>query len=605
MHEVETSPTLLQDFALITVAAAVALILFRRLNQPPILGYLLTGVLIGPYTLPVSPVGNIESIRLLADVGLVVLLFALGLELGWDRIRRVGLRVVLIGAIEISLMVVIGYQIGKLLGWSANEALFLGAAVSISSSAVIIKMLSDTAELKSIRGQLVVGILVVEDFAAVVLLSALTGIATTGASSPADVLGIVGKLVLFVVASLVLGRLFAHRITSILVRFKSTEMLLLGSLGLCFGLALLADELGLSAAAGAFLMGTVLGDTLHASRIIRITSPVRDLLAAIFFVSIGMLANFAELGKYLMPAVVVTLVVVFGKLITTTAGAFLTGHGGQTSVSVGTATTQTGEFSLAMAKVGAEHGVVGPILYPVVTLTTVATSFLYPFLYRSAPAITRFLERISPAWLLQYETALSGALVALRQTTAVRSDGAIAVQRMLRRVLVNLGVIAILLAVGTGAVHLTSSIANPLELSESVIGLIIGGVVVTLSIPPGIMVWRALTQLAEDLTNQMAIWRSVLPDRSRRLAFARLIQHSLLAAAIIVLAVWTMPLVFELMSIGSLAPPVSIAIVAVPILLTALAAIRVHRELSRTVMRTFLGDSTRDRDSRADDVFRQ
>ena len=605
MHEVETSPTLLQDFALITVAAAVALILFRRLNQPPILGYLLTGVLIGPYTLPVSPVGNIESIRLLADVGLVVLLFALGLELGWDRIRRVGLRVVLIGAIEISLMVVIGYQIGKLLGWSANEALFLGAAVSISSSAIIIKMLSDTAELKSIRGQLVVGILVVEDFAAVVLLSALTGIATTGASSPADVLGIVGKLVLFVVASLVLGRLFAHRITSILVRFKSTEMLLLGSLGLCFGLALLADELGLSAAAGAFLMGTVLGDTLHASRIIRITSPVRDLLAAIFFVSIGMLANFAELGKYLMPAVVVTLVVVFGKLITTTAGAFLTGHGGQTSVSVGTATTQTGEFSLAMAKVGAEHGVVGPILYPVVTLTTVATSFLYPFLYRSAPAITRFLERISPAWLLQYETALSGALVALRQTTAVRSDGAIAVQRMLRRVLVNLGVIAILLAVGTGAVHLTSSIANPLELSESVIGLIIGGVVVTLSIPPGIMVWRALTQLTEDLTNQMAIWRSVLPDRSRRLAFARLIQHSLLAAAIIVLAVWTMPLVFELMSIGSLAPPVSIAIVAVPILLTALAAIRVHRELSRTVMRTFLGDSTRDRDSRADDVFRQ
>ena len=141
---VETSPTLLQDFALITVAAAVALILFRRLKQPAILGYLLVGVLIGPYTLPHSPVGNIESIRLLADLGLVVLLFALGLELGWDRIRRVGLRVVLIGVIEISLMVIIGYQVGKLLGWSANEALFLGAAVSISSSAVIVKMLNDT-----------------------------------------------------------------------------------------------------------------------------------------------------------------------------------------------------------------------------------------------------------------------------------------------------------------------------------------------------------------------------------------------------------------------------------------------------------------------------
>ena len=595
---------MLQDFALITVAAAVALILFRRLKQPAILGYLLTGVLIGPYTLPLSPVGNVESIRLLADVGLVVLLFALGLELGWDRIRRVGLRVVLIGVIEVSLMVVIGYQVGKWLGWSANEAFFLGAAVSISSSAVIVKMLNDTGELKTIRGRLVVGILVVEDFAAVVLLSALTGIATTGASSPADVMAIVGKLVLFVVVSLVIGRLFAHRITTILVRFKSAEMLLLGSLGLCFGLALLADELGLSAAAGAFLIGTVLGDTIHAPRIIRITSPVRDLLAAIFFVSIGMLANFAELGKYLVPAVVVTSVVVFGKLIATTAGAFLTGHGGQTSVSVGTATTQSGEFSLAMAKVGAEHGVVGPILYPVVTLTTVVTSFTYPLLYRSAPAITRFLERVSPTWLLQYETALSGALVALRQTTTLRSEGAIAVRRMLRRVLVNLGVIAILLALGAGAVHFTDSIPTPLGLSDSVLGLIIGGVVVTLSIPPGIMVWRALVRLTEDLTNQMAIWRSMLPDQSRRLAFARLLQHSLLAAAIIWLAVWTLPLMFELMSIGSLAPAVSIGIVAVPVILTALTAIRVHRELSRTVRRTFLGDSTSDGEERVDEVFR-
>lgn len=595
---------MLQDFAVITVAAAVALILFRKLKQPAILGYLLVGVLIGPFTLPHSPVGNVESIRLLADVGLVVLLFALGLELGWDRIRRVGLRVVLIGVIEVSLMVIIGYQVGKMLGWSANDALFLGAAVSISSSAVIVKMLNDTGDLKTIRGRLVVGILVVEDFAAVVLLSALTGIATTGASSHADVAGIIGKLVLFVVVALIIGRLFASRITAILVRFRSTEMLLLGSLGLCFGLALLADELGMSAAAGAFLMGTVLGDTIHAPRIARITSPVRDLLAAIFFVSIGMLANFAELGKYLGPAVVVTAVVVLGKLIATTAGAFLTGHGGQTSVSVGTATTQSGEFSLAMAKVGAEHGVVGPLLYPVVTLTTVVTSFTYPFLYRSAPAITGFLERVSPTWLRQYETALSGALVALRQTTALRSEGAAAVRRMLRRVLVNFGVIAFLLASGTAAVQFASSIATPLDVSESVIGLIIGGVVVTLSVPPAIMVWRALVHLTEDLTNQMAIWRSVLPDRSRRLAFARLLQHSLLAAAIIVLAVWTMPLLFELMSIGSLSPPVSIAIVAVPVIITALTAYRVHQELSRTVRRTFLGESSTDGDEPAEEATR-
>ena len=590
---VESSPSLLQDFALIIVAGAVALVLFRKINQPPILGYLLTGVLLGPYTLPVSLVGNVETIRMLADIGLVVLLFALGVELGWDRIRRVGFRVVLIGGFEISLMVAVGYLVGLLLGWNATEAFFLGAAVSISSSAVIIKMMRDSGELRSARGQLVVGILVVEDFAAVVLLSILASIATTGASSPSDVWTIVGKLGLFGIAALVFGGMAAPRIVSMLARFRSTEILLLGSLGLCFGLALIAHDLGMSAAAGAFLIGTVLGDTKHASKINRTTMPVRDLLSAVFFVSIGMLANFAEVGRYIVPAVVVTLVVILGKSLAVTAGTFLTGHGGRASIQVGTASPQTGEFSLAMAKVGAEHGVVSGAMYPVITLTTVVTSFTYPFIYGSASAVTGFLERRSPAKLKQYSTALSDGLGILRQGTTMHGESAAAVRRALRRLLVNIGVIAALLAAGTAAVHFTSSIATPLNVSEGVIALIIGAVVITLSIPPSVMVWRALSRFMEELVEQTSFRRSVLPDRSRRLALARLLEQSLLAAALILLALWAMPLVLELLSIGgSFATPISIAIVAGPILLTARAAFQVHRGLTRTFNRTFLGGST-------------
>jgi CPA2 family monovalent cation:H+ antiporter-2 len=179
---------LVRDFAVIMTVAGAAILLFRKLKQPPILGYLIAGVVVGPFTLPLlglqAPVTNADSIRLLADLGLVLLLFAVGLEFGWQRIRQMGLRVILIGAIEITFMVALGYEIGILLGWTATEAFFLGAALSISSSAIIVKMLRDTGQMFKPHGRLIIGILVVEDFAAVVLLSILSAVGTTGRRQP-------------------------------------------------------------------------------------------------------------------------------------------------------------------------------------------------------------------------------------------------------------------------------------------------------------------------------------------------------------------------------------------------------------------------------------
>lgn len=304
--------TLVRDFAIIMMVAGIAIAVFRRLNQPPILGYLVAGLVVGPFTLPHlgihAPVTNIESIRLLADLGLVLLLFAIGLEFGWQRIRQMGLRVVLIGTIEFIFMMALGYEIGILMGWTGTEAIFLGAALSISSSAVIVKVLRDSGLLFTQHGRLIVGILVVEDFIAVLLLSVLSGVATTGTANFSEISSLVGRLALFLISSLALGALLAPRLMNAIARLRSRETMLIVGLGLCFSLALIGEGLGISAAAGAFIMGTVLGDTEHSKELAETMSPLRDVFAALFFVSIGMLINVEEIVEFIVPALIISIV---------------------------------------------------------------------------------------------------------------------------------------------------------------------------------------------------------------------------------------------------------------------------------------------------------
>ena len=257
--------TLIRDFAIIMAVAGIAVVIFKRLRQPSILGYLVAGVLVGPFTFPSPPVTNIEIVRLLADLGLVLLLFAVGMEFGWRRIRQVGFGVLLIGTIEMLVMVSVGYHIGKLLGWTPLEAVYLGSAMAISSSAILIKVLRDSGKLTTRTGKLVVGLLVVEDFVAVILLTLLSGVATSGAADFGDVGPLVLKLVIFTVASVAVGAVFVPRLISYIHKFHSQETLVLAALALCFALALLGEELGLSAAAGAFLIGAVIGGIGSAS----------------------------------------------------------------------------------------------------------------------------------------------------------------------------------------------------------------------------------------------------------------------------------------------------------------------------------------------------
>ncbi len=588
---------LLRDFAIVMAVGGGAVVLFRVLKQPPILGYLLGGLLIGPYTLPSPPVENVGLITALADLGLIILLFSLGLDLGWKRLRSVGFRVLVIGALEISLMMSLGYEIGTLLGWTGTESIFLGAAIAISSTAILYKMLRDTGQLHHAHGRIIVGILVIEDVAAVILLTVLSGVATTGTVEASTVGSLILKLVIFGFAALGIGAIVAPKVVTFISRYKSDEIMLLASLAMCFGLGLIAQELGVSPAAGAFLVGAVLGDTKQSERLVRLVSPVKDFFAALFFISIGMLVNLSDMSAHIWPALIVSAVFIGGKFIADTVGTFVTGEDGRNAIKVGTGMTQIGEFSLAIVSAGAVHGVVGPFLYPVVAVATGITSLLYPFIFRSGDPLANLLQRFSPRVVRQYVSYTTDWIRATRSLLRLRSEEALRVQNLTRLLLVNVGVIILLLTIGSVVIRFSEDIAGLMKISQQYVGLIIVGVVFALALPAWIGTWWSLRRLTSEVGNYInnsvarRIPRAGVPPSSvYRRGFAMIMRDALLLLMLIVVFIWSIPLLSQLLFLGSIATPVTIAVVAVASIAGLYISSKIYRVIARGLIRTFLPD---------------
>ena len=388
------------------------MVLFRRINLPPVLGYLLAGVIVGPFTFAAislgpfadfqGPVHNLQTIRVLADLGLVLLLFGIGLEIGWHRIRQLGFRVIIIGLVEMSTMFAIGFELAHLLGWSPVERIFLGAALSIkqfgnpyqdaAGYGQSVRYAGPADHRDTAGGRLRCGYLADGPLRRGHLGQRRRWRHRGSGNETGNI----------AVATLTIGALLVPLLMNYIDRFESDEVLLITSLTLCFGMALAAYQLGLSAAAGAFLVGMILGDTELTERISRIMNPLRDMFAALFFVSLGMLLDVSSIGDYLLPALIISGVFIVGKVMADTIGTLLVGHDGETALQVGTGMPQLGEFSLAMVKTGVEHGTVGAFLSPVVTLATAVTALLYPFIFRSSDMAARFIGRASPGWLRQF-----------------------------------------------------------------------------------------------------------------------------------------------------------------------------------------------------------
>jgi CPA2 family monovalent cation:H+ antiporter-2 len=433
----------IQDLAVIMLVAGVVTILFHRLKQPVVLGYIVAGFIIGPHTPPFGLIHDEDTIKTLAELGVIFLMFCLGLEFSLRKLFRVGATAFIAAFLEITLMIWIGYEIGQFFGWSTMDSLFLGAILAISSTTIIVKALNDLKMKNQPFAQLIFGVLIVEDILGIGIIALLSGIAVSGSVSSGEVFSTVGKLSLFMIVALVIGILLVPRLLAYVATFESNEMLLITVLGLCFGFCLLVVKLEYSMVLGAFLIGAIMAESRQLLKIERLVEPIRDMFSAIFFVAIGLMIDPAILLQYAWPIAVITVAVVLGKMLSCGLGAFLAGNDGKTSLRVGMGLSQIGEFSFIIAALGMTLQVTSDFLYPVAVAVSAITTLLTPYLIRGADPLSHHLARIMP----QRMARVFGMYGEWLRSIQPQGEGAL-LASMIRRILLQVGVnLALVIAI--------------------------------------------------------------------------------------------------------------------------------------------------------------
>ena len=595
----EGTATLLKDFTVAMVIAAGGLALARLAWQPPVLGYLVAGMIIGPFTLPTPLISDLDTIGLLAELGLILLLFGIGLELGWRRIQQIGFRVLVIGVTEISLLTLLGVWIASVVpGIEPSHGLYLGGAMAISSSAILLKGLRDGGNLNSGWGQTIVGILLVEDFAAVILLTVLAGLATTGTASLADAGILAGKLAIFCVVVLVAGTMLAARVMRWLSRLQSDETLLLASLGFCFLLALCATLLGLSPAAGSFLVGVVIGDTRAAERVAHMVAPVRDMFGALFFLSIGMLIDYRTLDDYILPALVVVAVFMIGKMVANTVGSILAARNPSDAMRVGMTMPQMGEFSLAIGRLTPADVAGASALGPILSITTAITSVLAPLTGRAAGPLAEWAGRHSSGPLRRVMLGISLAVNIFWSMLSLPGAAGQEFRNITRRILINACIVAVLSAAGTGVVYAApGALGNVLPVSPGVAALIVVGVVLGLSVPAVIDIWRSLRTMAHlatsapNLPDLPTLAVRVLPSWD---TLRTMVEYGLATGLMALLFLLMLPLFIRLFAFGGVSITLSLALLIVSAVAMGVISFRVHRVLQPAFQDTFITGASGD-----------
>jgi len=492
MHEVEL---FIQDMAIIMLIAGIVTVVFNKLKQPVVLGYIVAGVIIGPHTPPYDLIQDEKTVHILSELGVIFLLFSLGLEFSLKKLAKVGATAFIGAAAEILLMIWIGYEIGLYFGWKRMDAIFLGAMLAVSSTTIIVKALNELGMKNEKFAQIIFGILIVEDILAIGMIALLSGVATSGSVDSTEVFTTVGKLVLFMTVSLVVGILAVPRLLSFISRFKSNEMLLVAVLGVLFGFCLLVMKLQYSVALGAFLVGAVMAESRHLHRIERLVEPIRDMFSAIFFVAIGLLFDPNVLVKYWMPITVITVAVVFGKLISCGLGTFIAGQGGRTPMRVGMGLAQIGEFSFIIAALGQSLKVTSDFLYPIVVAVSAVTALLTPYLIKAADPLSAKAVTLVPARVSGLMGMYSRWLESL-QPTGDRAELTRIIRRILMQVMVNL---ALVIAVFLGGAFFVDGLSRQLSgwtPDPDVQKAIIWGCALVLSLPFLIATYRKLQALS-------------------------------------------------------------------------------------------------------------
>ncbi|TDR04365.1 cation:proton antiporter [Paraburkholderia silvatlantica] len=572
----------IQDLAVVMAIAGVVTVLFHRLKQPVVLGYIAAGVIIGPYTPPFQLIHDEQTIQTLGELGVVFLMFSLGLEFSLRKLFQVGATAIVAALSEIVLMLWIGYEIGRAFGWATMDALFLGAILAISSTTIIVKALSDLGVKREPFAQLVFGILIVEDILGIAMLVLLGGIAQTGELSPGIALITLGKLLLFMLVSLLAGILIVPRVLGYIARVGNDEMLLVSVLGFCFGFCLLVVKLDYSIALGAFLIGAVMAESRHLHRIEHLVAPLRDAFSAIFFVTIGLMLNPLVLVDYAWPIAVISIAVVLGKLVSCGLGTFLAGRDGRTAMRVGMTVSQIGEFSFIIASLGLTLKVTSGFLYPIAVTVSAITTLTTPYLIRIADPLSRRLARAMPPAV----SNVFGMYGQWLRCLVPRSEGPTIfslTKRIVVQIAVNLALVsAIFIGVSYGARYAAPLLAHWIA-DERIQRVVLWSAALVLAMPFLVAVWRKTQSLALLLAEV-----SVQPEKAGR--FTRAIRH-VIAELVPVVSMFGVFLLVAALS-GTILPPTGflVGVLVCAAALTMLLwrwCVKIHASMQIALRETF------------------
>jgi len=399
-------PALIQDLALILVVAGAVTLLFKKLKQPLVLGYIVAGFLVSPHMPLTASVVDMSNIHLWADIGVMFLLFSLGLDFSFKKILKMGASPVISTVSIIFAMSLLGVIVGQLFGWSKMDCIFLGGMLAMSSTTIIYKAFDDLGLRQQQFAGLVMSVLILEDILAIVMMVMLSAIAE-GSVEGGQMLESILKIVFFLVLWLVVGIFAIPLLLRSVRRLINAEVLLIVSLGLCCAMAVFSTKVGFSSAFGAFIMGSILAETIEAERIEKLVEPVKNLFGAIFFVSVGMLVDPHILVDYAFPIIVIVLTILIGQSLFGSFAFMLGGESLKSAMRCGFSMAQIGEFSFIIASLGLSLGVISDFLYPVVVAVSVITTFLTPYMIRLATPAYSALEHRLPSRLIRSLNQLS------------------------------------------------------------------------------------------------------------------------------------------------------------------------------------------------------
>ena len=394
-------PELISDLAIMLLTAGVVTVIFKKIKQPLVLGYIVAGFLIGPYMPLFFTVADSASISTWSEIGVIVLMFGLGLEFNLHKLAQVGGTAIITALTEVGGMLLIGFGVGQLLGWGIMDSVFLGGMLSMSSTTIIIKAFDELGVRNQGFAQLVFGTLVIEDIAGIFMMIILSTLSVSQSISGGALAMKLALLVLYLALWLILGIYLLPTLMNKATPLMNDETLLVSSLGICFGMVLLANALGFSSALGAFMAGSLLAGTVHAERVEHLTSGVKDLFGSVFFLSVGMMLDPAMIVKYIVPILIITLVTLVGKLIFSSLGVLLSGQTLKNAVHCGCSLAQIGEFAFIIASLGLSLGVIADYIYPIIVSVSIITTLTTPSFIKSSDKLYEWLEKVLPSKLTE------------------------------------------------------------------------------------------------------------------------------------------------------------------------------------------------------------